>query len=38
VSKGSLVVMKETKVDNLYMLEGRTEVSYEVTNLSSCLW
>ena len=26
LSKGSLVVMKETKVDNLYKLEGSTEV------------
>jgi hypothetical protein len=25
--KGSLVVTKETKVDNLYKLEGSTEVS-----------
>ena len=31
VSKGSLVVMKATKVDNLYKLEGSTEVAYEVT-------
>jgi hypothetical protein len=38
LSKGSLVVMNETKVDNLYKLEGSTEVPYEVTYLSSCLW
>jgi hypothetical protein len=33
LSKGSLA-----KVDNLYKPEGNTEVSYEVTDLSSCLW
>jgi hypothetical protein len=38
LSKGSLVVMKETKVDNLYKLEGSTEVASEVTYVSSCLW
>jgi hypothetical protein len=38
VSKGSLVVMKETKIDNLYKLEGSTEVESEVTYVSSCLW
>jgi hypothetical protein len=38
LSKDSLVVMKETKVDNLYKLEGSTEVAYEVTDVSSCLW
>jgi hypothetical protein len=38
VSKGSLVVMKATKVDNLYKLEGSTEVASEVTYVSSCLW
>jgi hypothetical protein len=38
VSKGSLVVMKETKVDNLYKMEGSTEVASEVTDVSSCLW
>jgi hypothetical protein len=38
LSKGSLVVMKATKVDNLYKLElGSTEVASEVTNVSSCL-
>jgi hypothetical protein len=36
--KGSLVLMKATKVDNLYKLEGDTEVAYEVIDLSSCLW
>jgi hypothetical protein len=30
--------MKETKVDNLYKLEGSTEVASEVTDVSSCLW
>jgi len=38
VSKDSLVVMKEIKIDNLYKLEGSTEVAFEVTNVSSCLW
>jgi hypothetical protein len=38
VSKGNLVVMKETKVDNLYKLEGSTKVASEVTDASSCLW
>ena len=36
--KGSLVVMKATKVDNLYKLKGSTKVSSEVTYVSSCLW
>jgi hypothetical protein len=34
LSKGSLVVMKETKVDKLYKLEESTKV----TDVSSCLW
>jgi hypothetical protein len=38
LSKGSLVVMKATKVDNLYKLEGSIEVASEVTDVSSCLW
>jgi hypothetical protein len=38
VSKGSLVVMKATKVDNIYKSEGSTEVASEVTYVSSCLW
>jgi hypothetical protein len=38
LSKGSLVLMKATKVDNIYKPEGNTEVAYEVTDLSSCLW
>jgi hypothetical protein len=38
LSKSSLVVMKATKVDNLYKLEGSTEVASEVTDVSSCLW
>jgi hypothetical protein len=38
LSKGSLVVMKATKVDNLYNLEGSTKVASEVTDVSSCLW
>jgi hypothetical protein len=38
VSKGRLVVMKETKVDNLYRLEGSSKVASEVTYISSCLW
>jgi hypothetical protein len=38
VLKGSLVVMKETRVDNLYKMEGSTKVAYEVTDVSSCLW
>lgn len=37
LSKGNLVVMKATKVDNLYKLEGSTEVASEVTDVSSCL-
>jgi hypothetical protein len=37
-SKGNLVVIKETKVDNLYKLEGYTEVASEVIDVSSCLW
>jgi len=38
VSKVSLVVMKETKIDILYKLEGNTEVGSEVRDVSSCLW
>jgi hypothetical protein len=38
LSKWNLVVMKATKVDNLYKLEGSTEVASEVTDVSSCLW
>jgi hypothetical protein len=38
LSKGSLVVTKATQVDNLYKLEGSTEVAYEVTDVYSCLW
>jgi hypothetical protein len=38
LSKGNLVVMKATKVDNLYKLEGSTEVASEVKDVSSCLW
>jgi hypothetical protein len=38
VSKGSFVVMKKKNVDNLYKLEGSTEVPYEVTYVSSFLW
>jgi hypothetical protein len=38
LSKGSLVVMKATKVDNLYKMEGSTEVASKVTDVSSCLW
>jgi hypothetical protein len=38
LSKGSLGVMKETKVDNLYKMEGSTEAASEVTDVSSCLW
>jgi hypothetical protein len=38
VSKGNLVVMKATKVDNLYKLEGSTELASEVIDVSSCLW
>ena len=30
--------MKETKVDNLYKLEGSNEVESEVTDVSSHLW
>jgi hypothetical protein len=37
-SKGSLVVMKATKVDNLYKMEESTEVVFEVFDVSSCLW
>ena len=33
LSKGSLVVMKAIKVDNLYKMEGSTEVTY----VFSCL-
>jgi hypothetical protein len=36
--KGSLVVMKETKVDNLYKMEGSTTMAFEVIDISSCLW
>jgi hypothetical protein len=36
LSKGSLVVMKTTKVDNLYKMEGSTEVASEVTDVCSC--
>jgi hypothetical protein len=35
---GILVVMKATKVDNLYKLEGSIEVASEVKDVSSCLW
>ena len=38
LSKGSLVVMKATKVDNLYKMEGSTKVAYKVTYVSSYLW
>jgi hypothetical protein len=38
VSKGNLVVMKEKKVDNLYNMEGNTEVVFEVIDVYSCLW
>jgi hypothetical protein len=38
VSKGNLVVMKETKVDNLYKMESSAEVAYELKYVSSCLW
>jgi hypothetical protein len=38
LSKGNLVVMKETKVDKLYKMEGSTKVASEVTNVSSFLW
>jgi hypothetical protein len=38
LSKGNLVVMKATKVDNLYKLEGSTKVASKVTNVSSFLW
>ena len=38
LSKGSLVVMKATKIDNLYKLEGSNEVASEVTYVYSCLW
>jgi hypothetical protein len=36
--RNNLVVMKATKVDNLYTLEGSTEVAFEVKNVSFCLW
>jgi hypothetical protein len=36
--KGNLVVMKATKVDKLYKLEGSTEVASEVTDVSFFLW
>jgi hypothetical protein len=38
LSKGSLVMMKATEVDNLYKMEGSIEVEYEVTYVSSYLW
>jgi hypothetical protein len=38
VSKGSLVVMKATKVDKIYKMEGSTKVESEVIDVSSCLW
>ena len=38
LSKGNLVVMKATKVDNLYKLEGSIEVASYVTDVPSCLW
>jgi hypothetical protein len=38
VSEGGLVVMKEKKVDNLYKMEGSTEVPYEVTCVYCFLW
>ena len=38
LSKGSLVVMKATMVDNLYKLEGSIEVASEVMDVYSCLW
>jgi hypothetical protein len=37
LSKENLVLMKARKVDNLYKLEGSTEVAFEVTDVSSCL-
>jgi hypothetical protein len=33
-SKGSLVAMKEKKVDNLYKTEGSTKVASKVTEVS----
>jgi hypothetical protein len=38
VSKGSLVVMKATKVDNLCKMEGSTEVASKVIDVCSYLW
>jgi hypothetical protein len=38
VSKDSLVVMKATKVDNLYNSKGSIEVTYEVRDVASCIW
>jgi hypothetical protein len=38
MSKGNVVMMKATKVDNLYKMDGSTEVSFEVVDVSSCLW
>ena len=38
LSKGSLVVMKATKVYSLYKMEGSNEVSSKVIDVSSCLW
>ena len=43
MSKGSLVVMKATKIGNLYKLEGSVEISEVVVvseeeNVSTYLW
>ena len=40
VSKGSLMVMKDTKIDNLYKIEGSAKPTmlYDKTYVSSCLW
>jgi hypothetical protein len=38
LSKGNLVVMKATKVDNFYKLQGSTKVASEVTDVSYFLW
>jgi hypothetical protein len=38
LSKGNLVVMKATKVYNLYKLEGSTKVASEVIDVSYFLW
>jgi len=32
------VKVELSQVDNLYKMEGSTEVAFEVTNVSSCLW